>query len=180
MTFSPCAFTGDPDLCVVTDSNGDLAVNANVPSAVLDHIQNVTSDVQAQLDSKPSTTNSTTFSEDLATKKKLEIRREDGGNAEFSMKKQDGNNWKQFQILHKGSYVQIKLSNDCRVDVIQDGRVTVNGYTLNLPYHDGADNQFTSFNAANLKGALFCDTSAATHDLMFYAGDLGWKKVKLE
>ena len=158
-------FSGDPNLAVVTDGNGDLAALATVTKTELEYLQNVDADLQASLADRLKK-----GSEQIFTGTKLKM--ESNGNQEFSM-------------VHTGYGARLKLHSSYGAAGINYNNSTISFYgnsveiqsvLFRIPRQNSTP---TETNNASF-GCIYCDTSAGAgnYTLRFHTGT-EWKTCTL-
>ena len=156
-------FSGTADRAVVTDGSGALASSTVTKSQLL-HLQNVTSDVQGQIDNRLKLDTAQTMSSGWLTIQKT------NDDAALWLTR---SGFTTLQLQARNGYGRIRYSG-AKFDLWSSGRYKMDGSHLQLPMNASAPTD----NAANSKGGLWVDTSSSPHVLKFHDG-VAWQNVSL-
>ncbi len=154
-------FSGTADKAVVTDGSGNLATSAVTKSQLL-HVQNVTSDIQTQLDNRLKLDTAQNITSGWLT---------------ISRANDDATLWltrsgsTTLKAEARNGHGRIRYSG-CKLDFWSSGRYKMDGSHLQLPTNASAPTD----NASNCAGGLWVDTSGSSHVLKFHNGT-SWKTV---
>jgi len=154
-------FSGTADKAVVTDGSGNLATSAVTKSQLL-HVQNVTADIQTQLDNRLKLDTAANITSGWLT---------------ISRANDDATLWltrsgsTTLKAEARNGYGRIRYSG-AKFDLWSSGRYKMDGSHLQLPMNASAPVD----NASNCQGGLWVDTSGSSHVLKFHNGT-SWKAV---